>query len=161
MICVKTGVLCPRCQRKIDSGEVKEYEASIMKELIDLEERGLRELKETKYVKSVMYKDTLVLLMKMPENSEGLMKKLSKELSDTLKLKVKIVEHTKDIRKIVAQLLSPARVLGVNVLWLPDGTQIYSVRVLKSDERFFLLDKTSLEELLHLVTGEYFTIRLE
>lgn len=132
-----------------------------MRELIELEEHGLRELRDSQYIRSILYKDVLVLLMKMPENSDALIKRLSKELAENLKLKVRVIEYSNDIRKTVAQLLSPARVLGVNMVWLPDGTQIYSVRVLRSDERFFIQDKTSLEELLHLVTGEYFTIKLE
>lgn len=132
-----------------------------MKELLELEEHGLREIKDAHYVKSIMYKDMLVLVMKIPGNSDALLKKLSKELSESLKLRVKVIEHTNDIRRIVAQLLSPVRVLGVNMVWLPDGTQIYSVRVLRGDERLFPLDKNSLEELLHLITGEYFTIKLE
>jgi transcription antitermination factor NusA-like protein len=132
-----------------------------MKELLELEESGLRELKDAHYVKSVLYKDMLVLVVKIPRNSDALLKKLSKELSESLKVKVKVIEYTNDIRKVVAQLLSPARVLGVNMVWLPDGTQIYSVRILRSDERLFPMDKNSLGELLHLITGEYFTIKLE
>lgn len=132
-----------------------------MKELLELEDSGLRELKDAHYVKSVIYKDMLVLVVKIPRNSDALLKKLSKELSESLKVKVKVIEHMNDIRKVVAQLLSPVRVLGVNMVWLPDGTQIYSVRVLRSDERLFPMDKNSLEELLHLITGEYFTIKLE
>jgi len=36
-ICVKTGILCPSCQRKVDEGEVQEFEVEILRNLLELE----------------------------------------------------------------------------------------------------------------------------
>lgn len=158
---MKTGIFCPRCQRRLNSNEFADYEVTVMKKLLELEERGLKELKDVHYIKSIQHKGILVLMIKSPEFSESLSKKLSKELSLELNLKVKVIEYTKDIRKLTAQLLSPARVLGVNMLWLPDGSEVFSVRVLRVDERLLPTEKENLEEILHMITKRYFLIKLE
>jgi len=63
-LCVKTGVLCPRCQSIVRSGSVKEYEVDVMRELLDLEELpDFKFLKDMEYVRSVTSEGALVIIL--------------------------------------------------------------------------------------------------
>ncbi len=62
-VCVRSGLLCNRCQSLIDSGEVFEYEVEIIKVLLDLEETQFKELKDSIYHKAYKVDDLLILLV--------------------------------------------------------------------------------------------------
>ncbi|MBU7045729.1 MAG: transcription elongation factor NusA, partial [Theionarchaea archaeon] len=74
--------------------------------------------------------------------------KTVKFLQRSLKKKIRIIEDTADTRKIIQDLLHPARVLGMNILYLPSGNQNYRVRVPKEDERRIPTNVQSAEEIV-------------
>jgi len=87
---------------------------------------------------------------------------VSKALQEKLKVKtVRIVEKVNDLKASASQLLSPARVLGVNTLWLPDGTVQYVVRVAKNEKRFLPSGTTELERALSKLYSTTVKIRVE
>jgi transcription antitermination factor NusA-like protein len=59
------------------------------------------------------------------------------------------------------QLVYPARVTGVNTLWLPDGSVEHIVRVPRSDLRYLPTRITSIEEALSKISGVSVKIRIE
>lgn len=145
----------------MDSGELEPWEVDIMKRLLDLEERGLKELRGLAYVRSVRYGGLLVVVLRGGQLTDSLTKRLAKELSEELSTRVKVLEYSADVRRLATQLLYPARVLGVNIVWLPDGTQLYSVRIPRSDERLFPVEREGVEEILSRLTGHNVVVRLE
>ncbi|ALU11472.1 transcription elongation factor NusA [Ignicoccus islandicus DSM 13165] len=134
-ICVKTGILCPSCQRKVSSGLVKEYEVDIMRKLLDLEER-IKELKDAEYVKSYDLGDLLVIVLKLPDWDKDVVRRIRQALSRELNRKVRVVVKGADPREMAAQLLIPLDVRGVNIVWTPDGTQKYVIRVDRKGKRW-------------------------
>lgn len=165
-ICVKTGVLCPRCRRLVESGSVSEYEIEIMRALIDLEgDPEFRPfLADFTYVKTYRYEDTLVILADYPQKTDQrIVQRLSKALGDRLGLRVRIVPSSakRDIKSLVSQLVFPARIIGVNIVWLPDGSQQYIVRIPRSDLRYMPLSSENIEKLLETISGETVKIKIE
>ncbi len=134
-ICVKTGILCPSCQRKVSSGIVKEYEVDVMRKLLELEDK-LKELKQAEYVKSYDLGDLLVIVLKLPNWDKDMIRRLRQILSRELNRKVRVVVKGADPREMAAQLLIPLDVKGINIVWLPDGTQKYVIRVDKRGKRW-------------------------
>lgn len=132
-VCVKSGIFCPSCQRKLDSGEVDYSEIEVIKTLIELEEKNV-ELRKGVYVKSYMVNNTTVLILKNGWDRMQL-NKIARELGNKLGRRVKIALLTGDQRALVEQLLAPARVLGINVIWLPDGSEQISIRVPSRDKK--------------------------
>jgi transcription antitermination factor NusA-like protein len=133
-ICVKTGILCPSCQRKVDEGEVEKYEIEIMKKLLELEEE-IRELKNAIYVKSYDLGNIVVIVLKSEELDMERLRKVRQAISKILNRKVRIILKSSEPREVASQLLLPLTVKGVNVVWLPDGSQKYVVRVSKGGSR--------------------------
>ncbi len=162
-ICVKTGVLCPRCQSLVDSGKVDKKEIQVMRSLIELEEekKEFRFLKEIKYVKTIWLDNLAIIVIKSSSSSPAQLRRLAKTLSDMLGLRVQVIEQTKDLKKLASQLLSPARITGVNMLWLPDGTTQYVVRVSRYDQRLLPTKIEVLENALSRILESPAKIRLD
>ncbi|UXD21364.1 transcription elongation factor [Ignicoccus pacificus DSM 13166] len=162
-ICVKTGILCPSCQRKVDEGEVQEYEVDVMRKLLELENE-IKELKNATYVKSYDLGNLLIVVLKMDEWDTDLVRKIRQALSRALDRRVRVVIKTPEPREVASQLLIPLTVRGVNVVWLPDGTQKYVVRVSRGFSRRgprLPAPKEELEKVLSDILGAPIEIRFD
>jgi len=163
-ICVKTGVLCPRCERLVSSGEVEKFEVDVMRLLLELEEKPeFKFLKNATYHKAINVDNFLILVIEIKEQvTSRTLGRLGRALSDGLKMKVRVINKSNtNIREIASQLLYPARVIGVNTLWLPDGTVEHIVRIPRSDSRYLPSNIYALEQVLSVVTGMNVKIRTE
>ena len=158
-ICVKSGVLCPRCQRLVDTGVVGKYEIPIMKEMIELEEE-LKGLREGVYIKAYI-RDNLVVVLVRGLRDRMLREKLNRELSARLKKRVRVVEKSGDIRDIIEQVIAPATLLGVNTLWMANGTEQIIVRVPRREHRFMADRLEAYEKILEEILGKPVKIRFE
>ncbi len=159
-ICVKSGILCPRCQRLVEQGVVEEHEIDIIRELIDLEEKGFKGLRRGVYRKAYRSGDLVVVVVEGVGDLKVL-DRAGKELSNRLNARVKIVEKTGDQRRLVEQVIYPATLLGVNTLWLPNGTEQMVIRVLRRDQRVIGSRKHYYEEVLAKIMGRETRIRYE
>ncbi len=158
-ICVKSGILCPTCQRKVDTGIVGEYEIPIMKALMELEDE-MKELRKGEYVKAYDLGDTVIVVVKGIDDPME-REKISKRLSSKLRKKAKIVNYTPDKKQLVEQIISPATLLGLNTLWLPDGSEQVIIRIPRREQRFIRNKQKKLEELLEKILGKPVKFRFE
>ena len=169
-ICVKTGVLCPSCQFKVEKGIVKEFEVDIMRALLELEEE-MKELKEAEYIKSYDLGDLILVILKVPRgyDTNEVAKKIRQALSKKLdlvgkRLRVVLVSDIRDPRKdpsrVAAQLLAPLTVTGINIVWLPNGEEKYRIRAIGNPNRL-IAPKEKLEELLSDLLGKKVEIEIE
>ncbi len=154
-------MLCPRCQGLIDSGVVDEREVDIMKALIELEENeGMQILKKATYHKAYFVDNDMVIIVmdlgvgtSVPVFSRYA-RQIEQKLREKLNMKVKIIPKANDVRGLATHLLYPARVLGVNTLWLPDGSIEYVVRITRRDERRLGKAKEVYERILTEMLGK-------
>jgi len=160
-VCVKSGVLCPRCQGLIDSGVVDEREVDIMKALIELEENeGMQILKKATYYKAYFVdNDMAIIVMDLGVGTSvpvfsRYARQIEQKLREKLNMKVKIIPRANDVRGLATHLLYPVRVLGVNTLWLPDGSIEYVVRITRRDERRLGKAKEVYERILTEMLGK-------
>jgi len=161
-ICVKTGILCPRCQRLVETGKVSREEIPIMKALIELEDdKEFKQLKELHYEKAISSKDLVVIIVKSGDADPLFLKKTAKALSESLGKRVQIVEQSKDLKRLASELLSPVRINGVNTVWLPDGSTEYIVRISRFDLKSLPSKIDVLEEILSKIIGAPARIRPE
>lgn len=164
-ICVRSGVLCPRCQGLVDSRVVEPYEVDVMRVLLDLEDKPeFKFLKDAVYHKTLKLADLLVITIQLPDSltNQRLINKLDRQLSEVLGIKVRVIDKSvNNIRSIAFQLVTPARISGINTLWLPDGSVQYIVRIPKSDSRYLPASKEVIEEVLSTLVGSSVRIRTE
>jgi len=164
-ICVRTGILCPRCQRLVDTGAVKRFEVDIMRALLELEGKAdFKFLKDATYVKSIVSDNTIILLIEVKNANlqSRILTKLGRSLAEKIGKRVRVVNvANNNLRDIASQLVYPARVIGINTLWLPDGTIEHIVRIPRSDKRYLPLNTLTLENILSQITGMNVKIRME
>lgn len=164
-ICVKSGVLCPRCQRLVDSRVVEPYEVDVMRALLDLEDVAeFRFLRTATYQKSIKMDNLLVLILQLSDSlvHPKVLTKLDKQLSDLLGIKVRVIDKSSgSVKTLVSQLIAPARVIGINTLWLPDGSIQYIVRIPRSDNRYLPASRETLEGVLGSLIGSSVRIKVE
>jgi RNA-binding protein YhbY len=158
-------VLCPRCQGLVDSRVVEPYEVDVMRVLLDLEDKPeFKFLKDAVYHKTLKLADLLVITIQLPDSltNQRLINKLDRQLSEVLGIKVRVIDRSvNNIRSIAFQLVTPARISGINTLWLPDGSVQYIVRIPKSDSRYLPASKEVIEEVLSTLVGSSVRIRTE
>ena len=65
----------------------------------------------------------------LPRMTQQLWIKVAKILQERLNIKVRITEKTPNVKDSAIRLLFPAKILGVNTVWLPDGSVQYIVKL--------------------------------
>jgi transcription antitermination factor NusA-like protein len=79
--------------------------------------------------------------------------KTIREISERLHKKVRATEDSADLRKLAQDILTPARVRGVNVLY-SGGKEIYRVRVPRHDLKRLPASIETLQNLLTTLTNK-------
>jgi transcription antitermination factor NusA-like protein len=152
--CAKSGVLCPRCQEKLDKGDVTEADVEVSKWFIDYEAKN-PQLRNYVIHRTVKVPKMMIIMVSGGSGADrALLAKLSRQLSDEKRTNVRIVEKTSSIKRLLEQIVTPVRVMGVNTVWLPDGSWESTIRLPRSDTRKMPLDPKSAEEAIKILSGE-------
>ncbi|MBU7033517.1 MAG: KH domain-containing protein [Theionarchaea archaeon] len=153
-ICLKSGILCLGCEEKVKKG-------IISKHLYELEQE--HHIRDITFVRAVESRSLIVIIVGEGDigNLIGKGGKTVKFLQRALKKKIRIIEDTDDVRKIIQDLLHPARVLGMNILYLPSGEKTYKIRVPREDERRIPTNVQSAEEIISKLTNLEIQIAFE
>jgi len=139
----------------VDSGEVSELDIKIARYLTELEER-FSSLKDVKFVKAIESNNLVIIVVGQGDipNLIGPKGRIIKSLSDELGRKVRVIEESSSLKKIIEDIIAPASLLGVNTVWLPDGTNEKKIRVRQSDSKRLPASTRVLETVINQLTGE-------
>lgn len=143
----------------MDKGEYDEWDIRVMKAFLELEESKMGFLREYTYHKSIASNGLIVVMVSGPKTSPYILARISRALSEKLGLKVRVVEKTSSLKQLAGQVLAPAQVLGVNMLWLPDGSWESIIRISRHDFRSLPAKVEVLEEVLSKING--FPVRIK
>ena len=121
--CLKSGILCSKCQSKIKSGEVSETDLKIARLLLSLEATNPT-LQDVHFYKAVEVDDVLALIVGRGDMSSflGQGRKITKFLEEKIGKTIRILEESVDDRKFLEDLFAPLSIITINTIWLPDGT---------------------------------------
>jgi transcription antitermination factor NusA-like protein len=127
-ICVRSGVLCPRCQSLVDKGLYDDIDLNVMRALISLENK-LSSIK-IKYIKSKIKNGKLLVFVEA-EPPDAIPVWLGKELvaylDDPSIKEILILPKFNDPQKLLEYIIKPYRVLGVKRTYLPDGSLVVTL----------------------------------
>jgi len=157
--CLKSGILCSKCQGKLKSGEVSEVDLEIARSLLSLEDK-YPSLQDVYFHKAVEANGVLAVLVKRGDMSRllGYGGKIIKALSEKTGKTIRVLEHGGDDRKFLEDLFAPLSILTINTIWLPDGTTETRVILRKRGRRPPINVKAS-KEIARKVRG--ITLRVE
>jgi transcription antitermination factor NusA-like protein len=159
---LKSGFLCSRCQDKLEKGLITQLDIDIAKELLSQEDKAPG-LKEVEFKRAV---DTgsMVIIIIGPGNTPealGSKGKVVKELEKRFNKRFRVIEENSNIRKTIEDMVTPAALLGINTLWLPDGSLEKKVRIRIDDSKKLPTEIRVLEEAVKSLTGERIRIVFE
>jgi len=117
---LRSGALCPSCQRKLERGEVTRLDIDVLTALID---QRYQFLSNAEYAGSIRLRNKIFVALRNLEASSQEAAELSLQLSRRLKSLVRVLRDNRSFTDFLAEVLSPAKILAINVVWLPDGTE--------------------------------------
>lgn len=131
----KSGVLCSKCESKLESGGITRDDVEAAIRLARLADRS-QDVDRFTLLRGAKVDDDFVLVLRSPDvvalrGNSGLADKIEGEFGQ----KVWFVESEASERRFVEGLLHPLRVLSVNLFWLPDGNKLTRVIVAGDGKR--------------------------
>ncbi len=121
--CLKSGILCSKCQARVKSGQVGDAYLEIARLLLSLEEK-YPPLQEVYFHNAVEADGVLAVIVGRGDVARllGYGGKIVKAIGEKTGKTIRILEHGVDDRKFLEDLFAPLTVLTINTIWLPDGT---------------------------------------
>jgi transcription antitermination factor NusA-like protein len=130
---LKNDILCNGCAERVGNEEIKVDEIKMFRRLNELlkDQRNLKDVE----IKRAVGNDVLMIITNKNDISKLIGKegRTVKKLSKALERPVKIVEQSPDIKDFVKDVFSSVPVLGINVIYKPEG-KMYKIRI-KDTER--------------------------
>jgi transcription antitermination factor NusA-like protein len=158
--CLKSGILCPKCQAKLKSGKVTDVDLKIGRLLMSLEST-YPPLQEVYFHKAVEEDNVLAVVVGHGDVARLLSYggKIIRALGEKTGKRVRILEYGVDDRKFLEDLFAPLSIITINTIWLPDGTTETRVILRKRGKRPPPINTEALKEIAKKVRGT--TLRVE
>lgn len=167
--CAQTGMLCKDCQTKLNNGEISDTDITIAKIAVEFEKKYPNASKVS--ILQTIERPKFVLLIVTPGSIRfltGGSADFDKQLERAINKNVKLMEKSKNLRKVVDSLFSPALVSGINTIFVPvrspkpgqASVEEDTIVILSFEEKEKLpASEKELIELVKLITDE--DIRIE
>ncbi len=157
--CLASRVLCSSCSEKLRKGEISEIDIQVSREMFFLRKR-IKDINHLKICKVLENKNSIVVLL-----GDGDLDKLTgkvlavvRTLSRRLNKRVRLVENTSNVKKLVEEFISPVKLLGLTVKFLPNNQEVYKIIISKEDMNKLPIKKEEIENFLKKITKKEFHI---
>ncbi|MBD3340194.1 MAG: hypothetical protein GF353_13865 [Candidatus Lokiarchaeota archaeon] len=159
--CIRSGFLCNRCEKNLESGKITDFELDLAKFLVELEEaeEKFNYLRDISFYKALDYEDVVILVV-----GRGDKLKITSDLIDLIKEtyeidKLILVEKSNKPRPVIESIIVPSKVISLNEIFLATGDVEFKALLRQSDRENFLFTKEELEDIILELTGK--TTRIE
>ena len=158
--CVKSGILCRRCEEKLEKGQVTELDLKVIQRMVELEKEH-PVLQDVTYHRAVDADSMMAVLVDRKDIPKllGGGAKVIKDLGDTFGKRVKLISYGGDDREFLEDLFSPLSILTINTIWIPDGSTETKVILTGRQPRNMPVDPEMVRKIAHEVRG--MTLRVE
>lgn len=157
---MKSGILCRRCEEKVEKGQVTELDLKVIRRIVELEKDNPI-LQDVTYHRAVEADGVMAVLVDkkdMPKLLGG-GAKIVKDLGDTFGKRVKLISYGGDDREFLEDLFSPLSILTINTVWIPDGTQETKVILTGREPRRMPVELEKVRKIAEELKG--MTLRVE
>lgn len=160
LVCAQTGFLCINCSDKLENEEITEFDVELAKEFVRMEE-DYPQLRDATFKRAIDF-GSIVLLIIGPGDRKNFSGKVIEEIQEIFEIdKIQLIEFSKQVPRIVENLVAPAKLLGINQIYLPTGSIEYKARVPEEDKEILPLHAKDLEDIIEELTGKITRIVFE
>ena len=130
-VCLKSGMLCQGCENKLKSGEISQLDLDVAKLLFKIGNGKIG------FIKTIEIGEVVIIVTDKHQVGKLIGKggKIVRAISKEVGKKVRVVGENSDLRSVARDILAPARISGINIVYETDGQQKYKIRVLREDSR--------------------------
>ena len=121
-ICLKSDLLCPACQGKVERGEVTQTDIKILS-LLHKESEKNKDLENIEIKKIVDCQDVILIICSKREAAKIVGKGgfFVKKIQDIVNKPVRIVEESGSLREFIQNIILPVPIIGLNTLYTAKG----------------------------------------
>ncbi len=121
--CLKSGILCSKCQSRVKSGQVSDVYLKIARLLLSLEGK-YPPLQDVYFHEAVEANGVLALIVGRGDVARllGYGGKIIRAINEKTGKTIRLLEHGVETRKFLEDLFAPLPIVTINTIWLPDGT---------------------------------------
>lgn len=132
--CAKTGMLCKTCKTNLNKGKISNLDVELSKVLLQVEKNNAS-LQNTKFFKSIKIDNITILVgdVKFKEVTER--EEVADEIRHELKSEILAISKLKNERKTLDNIFKPMRVVGIDKVYVPDGTYELKIRLKGEKEK--------------------------
>ena len=157
---MKSGILCRRCEEKLEKGQVTELDLKVIQRMVELE-KEYPVLQEVTYHRAVEADGMMAVLVDRRDVPRllGGGAKVVKDLGETFGKRVKLISYGGDDREFLEDLFSPLSILTINTIWIPDGSTETKVILTGRQPRKMPVDLDKVKMIANQLKG--MTLRIE
>ncbi len=127
-VCLKSDMLCSACKEKLETDRTTQAEIDISRFIYELSGK-VRSLQEAKIEKIIESNIILIIAgkgdaAKLVGKGGSVVKALAKQFGKS----IKIIEQSDDFKEFMQNLVSPAVIRAMNIIYTPEG-EIYKLRI--------------------------------
>jgi transcription antitermination factor NusA-like protein len=158
--CVKSGILCRRCEEKLEKGQITELDLKVIQRMVELEKQN-PVLEDVTYHRAVEADDMMAILVDKKDLPRLLSggAKIVKDLGETFRKRVRLISYGGDDREFLEDLFNPLSILTINTVWIPDGTTETKVILTGRKPRRMPVDLEKVRKIAQELKG--MTLRVE
>ena len=120
--CLKSGMLCSKCQAKVESGEVSKKYMEVAKTLLEMEHQN-QFLQKVRLDNVLDAGGFLVLVVGKGDaakfNAEP---RFTRDLGNRFNKRALVIESGTKDRQFLEELFANQHIVTINIIWLPDGS---------------------------------------
>lgn len=145
-VCAWAKSLCPECKQKVDGGQISQLDVEVSKILHRINET--HNISRASFLSSVVFDNTVILLTDSePGILIGRRGKVVSAISLALGKKVRVIKKDPDVKRLIADLVSPGRLLGINASF-SGGRELLKVRVSPPAGKKLYIDEKTLQSVI-------------
>jgi transcription antitermination factor NusA-like protein len=157
----KTGTLCSKCEDKLRSGHLTQADVECAVKLVKIAERD-QEINKFTMINAYHVNGDIVLVLQRSDLSAlrsnvGLSRKIQQQFQS----KVWFVEAEATDKRFLENLFFPARILTINLIWLPDGNKLTKVIVASKNAQVSGINVEQIQKITKTVRNIELLVDLE
>lgn len=157
----KSGILCPKCQSKLKSGQLTQADVDISMKLVKMVSQ-LSELDRLSLVKAFEVNGSNVLIISSSDIAAVRADySMIKAMENALGSKIWLLGAEAGDRKMLEDLFHPVRILTVNQVWIPGGSKLTRVVIPGRWTERFPIDIERAKEIMKTVRGMNLLVEFE